>query len=64
MAYYRDLIGAFRHVADQRGAILKGQSPAEIPFYQTTNFLLSINTNAAKKMALSFRPRLSLGPTR
>jgi putative ABC transport system substrate-binding protein len=52
MAYYRDLAGALRHAADQVGAILKGESPAEIPFYQPTSFLLSINTRTAKKIGL------------
>ncbi|HEX3871424.1 MAG TPA: ABC transporter substrate binding protein, partial [Pirellulales bacterium] len=52
MAYYRDLAGALRHAANQVGAILKGESPAEIPFYQPTSFLLSINTRTAKKIGL------------
>jgi putative ABC transport system substrate-binding protein len=52
MAYYRDLAGALRHAADQTGAILKGESPAEIPFYQPTSFLLSINAKAAQKIGL------------
>jgi putative ABC transport system substrate-binding protein len=52
MAYYRDLAAALRHAADQMADILNGTSPAEIPFYQPTNFLLSINTKAAQKIAL------------
>lgn len=58
MAYYRDLVGAFRHAADQVAAILKGQSPAEIPFFQPTNFLLSINIKAAKTIGLEVPPTL------
>jgi putative ABC transport system substrate-binding protein len=58
MAYYRDLTGALRHAADQTAAILKGESPAEIPFYQPTSFLLTINTKAAKKIGLELPPTL------
>jgi putative ABC transport system substrate-binding protein len=52
MAYYRDLMAALRHAADQMADILKGTSPAEIPFYQPTNFLFSINNKAAQKIGL------------
>jgi putative tryptophan/tyrosine transport system substrate-binding protein len=58
MAYYRDLFEALRHAADQMTAILKGASPAEIPFYQPTNFRLSINSKAAKQIGLELPPTL------
>jgi len=53
MAYYRDLLDAFRQLAVQMGQILSGQSPAEIPFRQPTNFRLSINTKAAQRIGVA-----------
>jgi len=53
MAYYRDLIDAFRQLADQMGLILSRQNPAEMPFQQPTNFRLSINAKAAQKIGLA-----------
>lgn len=52
MAYYRDLMDAFRQLAAQMGQILSGQTPAEMPFRQPTNFRLSINTKAAQKIGV------------
>jgi putative tryptophan/tyrosine transport system substrate-binding protein len=52
MAYYRDLVDAFRQLAAQMGKILSGQTPAEMPFQQPTNFRLSINTQAAQKIGV------------
>jgi putative tryptophan/tyrosine transport system substrate-binding protein len=52
MAYYRDLLDAFRQLGAQMGQILSGQSPAEMPFRQPTNFRLSINTKAAQKIGV------------
>jgi putative ABC transport system substrate-binding protein len=52
MAYYRDLLDAFRQLAAQMGQILSGQNPAEIPFLQPTNFRLSINTKAAQEIGV------------
>ena len=52
MAYYRDLLDAFRQLAAQMGQILSGQNPAEMPFRQPTNFRLSINTKAAQKIGV------------
>jgi putative ABC transport system substrate-binding protein len=53
MAYYRDLLDAFRQLADQMGQILSGQNPAEMPFQQPTNFRLLINAKAAQKIGLA-----------
>ncbi len=52
MAYYRDLLDAFRQLGAQMGQILSGQNPAEMPFQQPTNFRLSINTKAAQKIGV------------
>ena len=61
MAYYRDLLGAFRQLAAQMGQILSGQSPAEMPFRQPTNFRLSINTKAAQKIGVVLPQTLLVG---
>ena len=52
MAYYRDLLDAYRQLAAQMGQILSGENPAEMPFRQPTKFHLSINTKAAQKIAV------------
>jgi putative ABC transport system substrate-binding protein len=52
MAYYRDLLDAFRQLAAQMAQVLSGQNPAEIPFRQPTSFRLSINTKAAQRIDL------------
>ena len=52
MAYYRDLLDAFRQLAAQMEQILSGQTPAEMPFRQPINFRLSINTKAAQKIGV------------
>jgi putative tryptophan/tyrosine transport system substrate-binding protein len=53
MAYYRDLLEAFRQLAAQMGRVLSGQNPAEMPFQQPTSFRLSVNTKAALKIGLA-----------
>jgi putative tryptophan/tyrosine transport system substrate-binding protein len=52
MAYYRDLLDAFRQLAAQMAQILSGENPAEMPFRQPTNFRMSINTKAAQKIGI------------
>jgi putative ABC transport system substrate-binding protein len=52
MAYYRDLLDAFRQLAAQMAQILSGQNPAEIPFRQPTNFRLSVNLKTAQKIGV------------
>lgn len=52
MAYYRDLLDAFRILAGQMARILSGQSPAAMPFQQPTNFRLSVNAKAAKRIGV------------
>jgi putative ABC transport system substrate-binding protein len=53
MAYYRDLLDAFRQLGAQMAQILSGENPAEMPFRQPTNFRLSINTKAAQRIGIS-----------
>lgn len=52
MAYYRDLLDAFRQLAAQMAQIFAGENPAEMPFRQPTNFRLSINAKAAQKTGI------------
>jgi putative ABC transport system substrate-binding protein len=61
MAYYRDLLNAFRQLAGQMAQILAGQNPAEIPFRQPTNFQLSINTKAAQQIGLVLPETILVG---
>jgi putative ABC transport system substrate-binding protein len=52
MAYYRDLVDAFRQLAAQMAQILSGETPAGMPFRQPTSFRLFINTKAAQKIGV------------
>ncbi|WP_196238409.1 ABC transporter substrate-binding protein, partial [Bradyrhizobium japonicum] len=53
MAYSVDLPDVSRRLANLIDKILKGTNPADIPFYQPTQFALAINLKTAK----SARPR-------
>jgi ABC-type uncharacterized transport system substrate-binding protein len=53
MAYGPELEELFRHAADQIGQILKGAKPGELPFYQASQFKLTINLNTAKVIGLA-----------
>jgi putative ABC transport system substrate-binding protein len=56
IAYANDAVEATRHLADQIAQILKGASPADIPFYEPTKFVLAINLKTAKLLGLSLSP--------
>ena len=58
MAYAVDFIEVYRNAGREMAAILRGQSPAEIPVYEPTKFLLIINTMAARRMALDLSPTI------
>ncbi|MCK1541842.1 ABC transporter substrate-binding protein [Bradyrhizobium sp. 179] len=58
MAYCIDLLDAFRYAGSQIARILRGQTPAEIPFYQPTKFQFILNTKAAQQIGLEIPPRL------
>lgn len=58
MAYAVDFIEVFRSAGREMAAILRGQSPAEIPVYEPTKFLLIINTKAARRIALDLSPTI------
>jgi putative tryptophan/tyrosine transport system substrate-binding protein len=53
MAYFFEGTDLYRHVAAQRDLILKGAKPGEVPIWQPTRFLLSINLKAAKTLGLT-----------
>jgi putative tryptophan/tyrosine transport system substrate-binding protein len=58
MAYAYDVVGIFRHAADQIGEILKGTNPGQIPYYQSTKFELVINLKTAKELGIELPPSL------
>jgi len=58
MAYAVDLIEVCRSAGREMAAILRGQSPIEIPVYEPTKFLLIINTKAAQRIALDLSPTI------
>jgi putative ABC transport system substrate-binding protein len=53
MAYAFDLTELNKRVANDIDAILRGASPADIPFYQATKFELSINLKTAAMFGLN-----------
>ena len=52
MAYSIDLADIYRRLANLIDKILRGDNPADIPFYQPTKFELSINLKTAKALGL------------
>jgi putative tryptophan/tyrosine transport system substrate-binding protein len=52
MAYANDSVEIYRHLADEIDMVLKGTSPADIPFYQPSKFSLIINLKTAKELGL------------
>ena len=56
MTYCIDLLDAFRYAGGQVAEILRGENPAEIPFYQPTKFQLIVNTRAAQQIGLELSP--------
>jgi putative ABC transport system substrate-binding protein len=60
MAYGIEVEELYRHIAHQIDQILKGAKPAEIPFYQATQFKLTINLNTARALGLAIPQSLVL----
>jgi putative tryptophan/tyrosine transport system substrate-binding protein len=58
MTYCIDLLDAFRYAGGQVAEILRGENPAEIPFYQPTKFQLIVNTKVAQQIGLEIPPSL------
>ncbi len=61
MAYSFDLVELNRRVAADLDAILRGGRAGDIPFYQATTFVLSINHKTAKRLRLTFPPAIVAG---
>jgi putative ABC transport system substrate-binding protein len=53
MAYFFEVTDITRQLAGQLDHILKGAKPGEIPIWQPTRFLLSVNLKAAKTLGLT-----------
>jgi putative ABC transport system substrate-binding protein len=60
VAYGIEVEELYRHIAHQIDQILKGAKPGEIPFYQATQFKLTINLNTAKALGLTIPQSLLL----
>jgi putative tryptophan/tyrosine transport system substrate-binding protein len=58
MAYFFEVTDLYHHVAAQLDLILKGAKPGDVPIWQPTRFLLSINLKTAKTLGLNVPPEL------
>ena len=58
MAYSFDLVGLNKRVANDIDAILRGTKPADIPYFQSSKFELSINLKTAEALGLTVPPTL------
>lgn len=58
IAYAVDFVEVYSRAAGYVGQILKGASPAEMPFQQPTKFELLINLKTAKALGLTLPPEL------
>jgi len=58
MAYSYDLAELNRRVANDIDAIFRGASPADIPYYQASKFVLSLNLKTAQAQGITFAPSM------
>jgi putative ABC transport system substrate-binding protein len=58
MSYSFDLMELVKIIAIDIDAILRGANPGDIPYYQSSKFVLSINLNTAKTLGLTVPPTL------
>ena len=58
MAYGADLNDLADRWAGQVDQVFQGAAPADIPIYQPTKFILTINLNSAKTLGLTVPPTL------
>jgi putative tryptophan/tyrosine transport system substrate-binding protein len=58
MAYSFDLVGLNKRVANDIDAILRGTNPADIPYFQSSTFELTINQKSAQALGLTVPPIL------
>lgn len=58
IAYSFDLVELNKRVANDIDAILRGENPGDIPYYQASKFELSLNLKTARKLGISLPPAL------
>jgi putative tryptophan/tyrosine transport system substrate-binding protein len=58
MAYSADFAELSKRAASQIDAVLRGVSPSDIPFFQSSKFEFSINLKTAKALGLTVPPAL------
>ena len=58
MSYSSDNEERYRRIAGYIDRIFRGEDPSNLPFYQPTNFLLTINLRVAKALRLTIPPTL------
>lgn len=58
IAYSFDLVELNKRAANDIDAILRGENPGDIPYYQASKFELSLNLKTAKALGLSLPPAL------
>jgi putative ABC transport system substrate-binding protein len=58
MAYSADFSELTQRLANEVDAVLRGVSPADIPYFQSSRFQFSINLKTAKALGLTVPPAL------
>jgi putative tryptophan/tyrosine transport system substrate-binding protein len=55
-AYAPDLLDFSRHAAAMINAMLRGEKPGDVPFYQPTRFQLIVNRKSAREIGFEIPP--------
>jgi putative ABC transport system substrate-binding protein len=58
ISYSSDNEERYRRIAGYIDRIFRGEDPSNLPFYQPTNFLLTISLRVAKALRLTIPPTL------
>jgi putative ABC transport system substrate-binding protein len=61
MSYSYDLMELVKIIANDIDAILRGANPGDIPYYQSSKFVLSINLKTARAQGLTVQATLTIG---